>query len=67
MINRIYYFTVIKMDPLDIQGQFFPFISTAISGNEHHRIIQHMIFLSFYGESSNPPPMSSLWDIPRYP
>ena len=55
------------MDPLDIQGQFFPFISTAISGNEHHRIIQHMIFLSFYGESSNPPPMSSLWDIPRYP
>ena len=63
----MYYFTVIKMNTLDPESQFYPFISTAISGNEHHRIIRHMVFLSFYGESSIPPPMSSLWDLPRYP
>lgn len=41
------------MNPLDTEAQFYPFISTAIRGNEG----------SFHGDSSNPPPLSSIWDI----
>ena len=66
----MYYFTVIKMDAttttttIDREGQFYSFISTAICGNEHPTIIRHTVFLSFYGESSIPPPLSGLWDLP---
>ena len=62
MLNTIYYFTVIKMDTLDTEGQFYPFISTAISGNEDPKIIQCFITLSFHEDSSTPPPLSSIWD-----
>jgi hypothetical protein len=63
MINRIYYFTIIKMNPLDPEGQFYPFISTAIRGNEDPTVVLHIVFLSFHEQSSNPPPLSSIWDI----
>jgi len=65
MLNTFYYFMIIKMNPLDQEAQFYPFISTAISGNEHPTIVNHIIFLSFHEDSSNPPPLSSDWDIPR--
>lgn len=49
------------MNTLDPEGQFYPFISTAISGNEDRRFIT----LSFHEYSSNPPPLSSIWDPPN--
>ena len=52
---------------IDLEGQFYPFISTAIRGNEHPTILRHIIFLSIFEESSNPPPLSSYLDLPRYP
>lgn len=51
------------MNTLDPEGQFYPFISTAIRGNEDPKIIQCFITLSFYEDSSTPPPLSSIWDI----
>jgi hypothetical protein len=59
--------TLNSLNPLDPEAQFYPFISTAIRGNEHPTIVRNTVFLSFYGESSIPPPFSSLWDFPRYP
>lgn len=52
---------------IDLEGQFYPFISTAIRGNEHPTILRHIIFLSFFEESSDPPPLSSLWNVPFNP
>ena len=66
----MYYFTVIKMDKLDTldtEGQFYPFISLALRGNEDPFFIQCFHIISFYEYSSTPPPLSSLWDLPRYP
>lgn len=50
------------MNTLDPEGQFYPFISTAISGYENQKFIQCFIALSFHEDSSNPPPLSSIWD-----
>ncbi len=63
MLNTIYYFTIIKMNTLDPEAQFYPFISLAISGNEDPRFIQCFRIISFYEESSTPPPSSRIWDI----
>ena len=52
---------------MDPEGQFYPFISTAIRGNEEPYIIQCMIKNSFHEDSSIPPPLSSYWDLPSYP
>jgi len=51
-----------KMDTLDLdqEGQFYPFISTAICENDH-------ILLLLHDDSINPPPLSSYWDIPFNP
>ncbi len=51
------------MNPLDPEGQFYPFISTAICENEDPTVVLHIVFLSFHEQSSNPPPLSSIWDI----
>jgi len=56
-----------KMDTLDPEGQFYPFISTAIRENEHPLLLRHIRFISFHEDSSNPPPLSSYWDLPSYP
>ena len=50
------------MNQLDTEAQFYPFISTAISGNEDRRFIQCFLTLSFHEDSLNPPPLSSIWD-----
>ncbi len=44
---------------MDPEGQFYPFISLAIHGNED----PYFRLISFHEESSTPPPMSSIWDI----
>lgn len=60
--------TLNSLNPLDDpEAQFYSFISTAICGNKHHTIIRHTVFLSFHEQSSNPPPLSSIWDLPIYP
>ena len=53
------------MDPLDLEAQFYPFISTAISGNEGSFVIMCFHQDSFHGYSSNPPHLSSIWDPPN--
>jgi len=56
------------MDTLDPkEGQFYPFISTAICGNEHPSLLQHIRIISFHDDSMYPPPLSSYWDIPFNP
>ncbi len=55
------------MNPLDPESQFYPFISTAICGNEDPTVVRHIIFLSFYENSSDPPPLSDYWNLSRYP
>ncbi len=51
------------MDTLDTEGQFYPFISTAICGNEGSFVILCFHKDSFHGDSSTPPPFSDIWDI----
>ena len=53
------------MNQLDPEAQFYPFISTAICGNEDRRFIQCFLTLSFHEDSSNSPPVSSIWDPPN--
>lgn len=52
---------------MDPEGQFYPFISTAITGNEHPLLVQCFLKSSFHEDSSTPPPLSQVWDLPRYP
>ncbi len=51
---------------MDTEAQFYPSISTAITGNEDQLLLQCFRIVSFYEESSTPPPMSQIWDI-KYP
>lgn len=51
------------MDTIDPEGQFYPFISTAIRGNEDPHLIKCLSIISFNEDSSTPPPMSRVWDI----
>jgi hypothetical protein len=60
MINTIYYFMVIKMNP---EAQFYLSISTGFLGNEDPTVVRYIVFLSFHEQSSTPPPLSSIWDI----
>ncbi len=53
------------MNTLDSEAQFYPFISTAIRGNEGSLVIECFHKDSFHGDSSNPPPLSSIWDPPN--
>lgn len=52
-----------KINILDPEGQFYPFISTAICGNEDKFLKQCFLQDSFHGDSSTPPPLSQVWDI----
>ena len=54
------------MDTEDSESQFYPFISTAITGNEDQFFLKCIRIVSFHEESSTPPPMSQIWDI-KYP
>lgn len=49
------------------EGQFYPSISTAITGNEDPLFVKCFRIISFHEESSTPPPLSQVWDLPRYP
>jgi len=53
------------MDTLDQEGQFYPFISLTLSGDENPRIIQCFRILAFYEDSIYPPVLSSIWDTPN--
>ena len=55
------------MYTLDPEGQFYPFISTAITGNEHPLLVQCFLKSSFHEQSSTPPPLHSAWDIQYNP
>lgn len=55
------------LDTLDTEGQFYPFISLALHGDEDPFFIQCFHIISFYEYSSTPPPISRVWDIPFNP
>ncbi len=48
---------------MDPEAQFYPFIYTAITGNEHPLLVRCFLKNSFHEESSTPPPLSKIWDI----
>jgi hypothetical protein len=50
-------------DKLDQEGQFYPFISLALLGDENPYFIQCFQIITFHEYSSVPPPMSRVWDI----
>ena len=52
---------------IDLEAQFYPFISTAINGDEHQIIVLHLVFLSFHEDSSYPPQLSNYWNLSWYP
>jgi len=52
---------------MDPEGQFYPFISLALHGDEDPFFIQCFHIISFYEYSSTPPPISRVWDIPFNP
>lgn len=47
---------------MDTEGQFYPFISLSLRGNENPHIIQCFRIISFYDDSIYPPALSSIWD-----
>lgn len=52
---------------MDPEAQFYPFISTAITGKEDQLLLQYFRFISFHDDSLTPPPLNKEWDLPRYP
>jgi len=55
-----------KIDTLDTEGQFYPFISLALHGDEDPFFIKCFRIISFNEDSSTPPPISRVWDIPPF-
>jgi len=54
------------MNTSDPEGQFYPFISLILSGDEDNHLTKCFRIISFHEYSSTPPPMSRVWDI-KYP
>ena len=50
---------------MDTEGQFYPFISTAITGNEDPYFLQCFRLISFYEDSIYAPVLSSILDPPN--
>ncbi len=59
MINTIYYFMVIKMDP---EAQFYQKISKIYDGNESNQEQIEKNLKSFHNTSQYPTPLSRFWD-----
>lgn len=51
---------------MDPEAQFYPPIPLDFSGEKDKYIAQCVRIISFYEESSTPPPSSSVWNI-KYP
>ena len=60
MINRIYYFSIIKME--DTEAQFYTKISEIYDGNESKRDEIEKNLKSFHNTSQYPTPLSWFWD-----